>query len=202
MDQLDIDWTLEHYVDICNAKSATYCGLPIKKNPLDLWVFQEIVWQRKPEVIVELGAWQGASSLFLAHVMDRLGRGQVVACDINSQPFRATHPRIRTVFGDLANPGTISDIQNLVRNRECMVIHDADHRSEAVLRDIRNLAPLVTKGQYLIVEDGIIDVWGKGPGPLDAINQFMEGNEDFSIDMSRERYGITWNPGGYLERVR
>ena len=205
MDQLDIDWTLRHQDDICNGKSATYYGIPIKKNPLDLWIYQEIIHERKPEVIVEVGSWMGASALFLADCQSRAGDGDVIACDISPRPDACAPWAVDGIIwiqGDIAEASTLHTIRDEIGDKTCMVIHDAEHDAEPVLRDLRNLAPLVTVGQYLIVEDGIIDVWGAKPGPMHAIDTFLDTSKDFRADFARERYGITWNPCGYLERVR
>jgi cephalosporin hydroxylase len=146
----------------------------------------------------------GGTTLYLAHLLDALGQGEVVACDINHERLQAHHPRILPVTGDIASPEVLEKVYGLVAGRTCMVIHDAQHPCEPVLRDLRNLSPLVTVGQYFVVEDGVIDAahWKpNAPGPMAAVCKFLPDRPEFRADRTRERYGITWNPMGYLERV-
>lgn len=204
MNKQDVAWVTDQ-LDKIRKGTVSYWGITLKKLPLDLWIYQEIIAERKPEVIVEVGNWKGGSTLFLAHLLDVIGRGEVIACDINHVPFVADHPRISKVTGHIGNKDTVDTVEGLVNGRECMVIHDAEHPRDPVLRDLKTLSPLVTVGQYFVVEDGVIDAagWKPGrPGPLVAIQEFLKGTDCFVADRSRERYGITWNPNGYLERVK
>ena len=65
-------------------------------------------------------------------------------------------------------------------------------------------APLVPIGCYLIVEDSNIGRIRKDllPGPFEAIETFLAGSDAFEIDRAREKFLITFNPSGYLRRVR
>lgn len=203
MNEQDAAWCTKELAQIRQG-TVTYFGIMTKKLPLDLWVFQEIIADRKPEVIVEVGNLFGGTTLYLAHLLDVIGSGYVVACDIDHDRFEAKHSRFRMVTGDIGSQPIIDKVNALVDGRRCMVIHDAQHPCKPVLRDLRNLSPLVTKGQYFIVEDGVIDAakWKpNAPGPMAAVEKFLPDHPEFKADRSRERYGITWNPMGYLERI-
>ena len=80
------------------------------------------------------------------------------------------------------------------------MIHDAAHEEEAVLADLRLYAPLVTSGSYLIVEDGVRDLLSDETGPIAALDRFLAETDDFEVDQSRERFLLTYNPGGFLRR--
>jgi hypothetical protein len=75
-------------------------GVSVEKNPLDLWIFQEIIYDTKPDVIVEAGTFRGGSALFMANMLDLLGHGQVVTIDIEEFPDRPQNPRIHYLLGD------------------------------------------------------------------------------------------------------
>ncbi len=64
----------------------------------------------------------------------------------------------------------------------------------------------MTVGNYLIVEDTNINghpvLKSFGPGPMEAIQEFLARNEDFIIDRNREKFFMTFNPEGYLKRVK
>jgi cephalosporin hydroxylase len=87
-----------------------------------------------------------------------------------------------------------------------MVVLDSDHHKDHVLEELRLYSPLVSVGQYLIVEDthfnGHPILKNFGPGPWEAVEEFLRERPDFAVDSSREKYGMTFNPHGYLRRVK
>ena len=69
---------------------ATWLGAQALKNPLDLWVYQEIMFETRPELVIETGTYRGGSAFFLASICDLLGAGEVVSIDI--EPVRDDYP--------------------------------------------------------------------------------------------------------------
>lgn len=196
------DWLLESYHPAV-IQGSTWFGVPAMKSPLDAWIYQEILYEVRPQVVVELGNAIGGGALYLASLLDLLGdNGQVVCVDYAHGEFRAAHDRIVTVSGDTRSPEVLARVRELCAGRRTLVIHDADHRAERVLEDLRNYAPLVSPGSYMIVEDGIADLLPNGlpSGPLAAVAQFLEEAPELEVDRSRERFGVTYNPLGYLRR--
>jgi cephalosporin hydroxylase len=63
---------------------------------------------------------------------------------------------------------------------------------------------MVPVGCYVIVEDSNIGRIRKDlmPGPLEAIATFVASTDEFEIDAEREKFLITFNPRGYLKRVK
>ena len=105
-----------------------------------------------------------------------------------------------------ASPDTFARVQGRVRPDErVMVILDSDHHKDHVLREMVGFSPLVSVGQYMIVEDGNINgnpVYPDfGPGPAEAIQEFLKSNDHFKIDKYRERLMLTMNPNGYLKKI-
>jgi cephalosporin hydroxylase len=184
---------------------ATWLGAQALKNPLDLWVYQEILFERKPAVIVETGTYRGGSALFLATICDLLGHGEVMSVDI--EPVRddyPEHPRITYLGGrSSTDPEVVSEIVNRIAGREALVILDSDHSQAHVEAELDVYAPLVPVGGYVIVEDSNIGRIRKDlmPGPLQAIETFLARTSEFEIDRDREKFLITFNPSGYLRRV-
>jgi cephalosporin hydroxylase len=182
-----------------------YHGIEAHKCPLDLWIFQEILCDVRPQLVIELGTYLGGTTLFLAHQLDALGGGQVVSVDCRELP-RPSHARIRYILGETTAPGVVASVTDLARNASgpVLVIHDADHRYDQVLLDFAAYAPLVTPGSYLIVEDTnvnghpVLADWG--PGPWEAVDRFLVEHSEFERDGSREKFMMTYNPGGYLRR--
>ncbi|HEV3475521.1 MAG TPA: CmcI family methyltransferase, partial [Actinomycetota bacterium] len=87
-----------------------------------------------------------------------------------------------------------------------MVILDSDHSAKHVSDELRAYAPMVSVGHYLVVEDTnlngnpILPEWG--PGPREAVEGFLRETDAFEVDRSREKFFMTFNPTGYLRRVR
>jgi cephalosporin hydroxylase len=184
---------------------TAWMGVPCLKCPLDLWIYQEILHEIRPTLIIETGTHLGGSALYLAHVLDILGRGEIVTIDINDG-IRPQHPRIHYVSGSSADPDLIADAVRERSREVCMVILDSDHSQVHVARELEILAPYVTPDSYLIVEDTNINGHPTypsfGPGPFEAVEAFIATHPEFVVDSSREKFLLTFNPKGYVRRLR
>lgn len=184
-----------------------YFGVQTFKNPLDYWVYQEIIHALKPDVIVEIGNYYGGSTLALAHLCDLAGKGKVIGLDIIHDRIPEVvrkHPRIVLIEGDACQLlGQVK--RHLKPDDQVLVIEDSSHTYENTLNVMRTYGPLVKPGGYMIVEDGIchhgLDM-GPSPGPYEAIETFVRENEDFTIDRGKEDFLLTWNPKGFLKKLR
>src|SRR3954454_23281493 len=179
------EWMLRLYDELTERESR-WMGARSLKNPLDAWVYQEILYEVRPEVVVELGSAFGGSTLFLCHMLDLIGLdARVVSVDHAHSELAAEHPRIEKVTGNTRDPDVIARVRLLCKGRRGLVIHDADHSADAVIEDLRNYAPLVAPGSYLIVEDGVQDFLSGLDGPAAAVNRFLAESPDFHVDESR-----------------
>ncbi|WP_089942089.1 CmcI family methyltransferase [Candidatus Entotheonella palauensis] len=188
------------------VEQTTYFGVPALKSPLDYWVYQEIITEMRPDMIVEIGNHQGGSTLALAHLCDALGTGQVIGVDITHEhvpDIVRQHPRIQLIQGDAC--ACFNDVSQLCpANARVLVIEDSSHTYANTLNVLRTYSQLVKVNDYFIVEDGICHHGveaGPNPGPLEAVETFVGERADFEIDRQRESFVITWNPKGYLRRV-
>ena len=86
------------------------------------------------------------------------------------------------------------------------MILDSDHSQAHVFQELTIYSPLVTKGSYLIVEDTNVNGHPvcpeHGPGPMEAIEEFLKKNKDFVIDGEKEKFLMSFNPRGYLRRMK
>lgn len=187
--------------------TTSWLGVETLKCPLDLWIYQEIIWRTKPELIVEAGVHKGGSALYLASICNLLGRGEVVGCDITLDkvhPKVHAHPRIELIEGSSTDPAIVEKIAEKSRGRRTMVILDSDHTYSHVRNELKMYAPLVTPGCYLICEDTNINghpVYKDfGPGPYEAVKEFLRSAEGWSVDHNCERLLVSFNPNGYLYR--
>ena len=151
-------WLLYHQKTIGSDK-CYWMGVRAIKNPCDAWIYQEILYEVKPDIIVELGSAEGGSTLYLAHLLDLMGKGTVISVDNDRRKYNVKHDRIIEVTGDTAAPETVDEVYRLCRDKSVLVIHDANHKKANVLKDMQLYSPLVSVNSYLIVEDGIMDLF-------------------------------------------
>jgi cephalosporin hydroxylase len=187
-------------------ESTTYHGIPTLKNPLDFWVYQEIVWESKPDFVIEIGNLYGGSTLALAHICDLIGKGRILAVDAcHDHIVRQVreHPRVSLFTGDAC--AMLPQVKAAIPPQSSvMILDDSEHSYEHTLKVLENFSDLVGVGNYFIVEDGIchhgLDV-GPQPGPYEAVEAFVSNSKSFIVDRDKENFGITWNPKGYLKRI-
>ena len=202
----NLDMPLQDVLDVMQQRVmsiTSYFGVQTLKSPVDFWVYQEILFETKPDFIVEIGNFHGGSALALAHLCDALGNGKVIACDLSHQnvpQIVRSHPRIVLVEGDAC--ASYDRIVNLLdTSANILVIEDSSHTYENTLQVMHTYAPLIKPGQYFIVEDSICHHGlpiGPNPGPYEAIETFLNQNSRFEADRDKESFLITWNPKGYL----
>jgi cephalosporin hydroxylase len=181
-----------------------WLGTPVVKSPLDLWVYQELIWETRPDLIVETGTHRGGSALFLATICELVGHGRVISVDL--KPVEATypkHPRL-TYIGGVSSTDPALDPG--VRDGErVLVVLDSDHSRDHVRAELDRFAPLVPVGGYVVVEDTAVGGHpiepGFGPGPMDAVRNFLAEHAEFEVDTSREKFLSTFNPSGFLRRI-
>ena len=188
-------------------KSLYWLGIKTQKNPFDLWIYQEILSEQRPDVIVECGTYRGGSALFLAGVCDLLGTGQVITIDTEQPEGLPRHHRIEYLHGSSTSLIILETLKNMIREgSEVMVILDSDHHKDHVVKELELYSQMVTKGQYLIVEDTNINghpIYADfGPGPMEAIKEFLKTDPGFVVDKRREKLHLTFNPGGYLRKIK
>ena len=187
-------------------QDSRWLGRRIQKYPGDAWIYQEILAELRPDWIVETGTNWGGGALFLASICDLLGHGRVVTVDLDAKPGLPEHPRITYVSGSSTASDVVGRVRALTADAQTrLIILDSDHSYEHVADELRAYSALVTPGSYLIVEDTNIAghpvLRGLPRGPYEAVQAFIASDSRFEIDRSREKFLVTFNPGGYLKRV-
>lgn len=172
---------------------TTYLGIKTLKSPMDAWVYQQIIYETKPDVIVEIGNAHGGSALFLAHICANIGRGRIIGIDLSHKhvPEQVKqHPRITLIQGDACE--SFEKVEQLISIEErVLVIEDSSHTYENTLNVLRLYSQLIKIGDYFIVEDSNLHhglSLGPNPGPYEAIETFLIENENFYSDRSREHF--------------
>jgi len=193
-------------------KRTTWAEAVALKSPLDMWNYQEILFQRRPSLIVEFGTWSGGATLFFAAMMRELGgRGRILTVDIDPSrldPRLREDPLIEVLTMSSAEPAVASRIA-LLREAfpgSLFAIVDSDHRREHVLAELELLRRVTKAGDYVVVEDGNINghpvMPGWGPGPFEALEDYFAVHpEDYQRDEEREaKFGFSFATRGFLIR--
>jgi len=185
-----------------------WMGKQVVKCPMDLWVYQEIIWETKPDLLIETGTSGAGSAFFFAHLFDMLGTGHVLTVDTMTYPALChPHPRITYLVGDSISPGMIADIHaraRAMRLARIMVSLDSLHTYAHVKAELAAYADLTSLGCYCVVEDTgfAADDLGWDPAWCSrAVAEFVAARPEFTVDLHRERHLLTSNHRGWLRRT-
>lgn len=196
----------EHRSPIIN--NTRWHGIVIQKCPLDLFSYSEIMYEVKPKLIVETGTLHGGSALWLSHMMTLLhgdNGWSVISIDIKHELYLPRHPRLLYLKGSSTSASIIESVSNFAnRLSPVMVILDSDHKADHVYQELEMYNRFVTPDSYMIVEDTDCNnhpiLPRFGPGPWEAVHDWLPNHPEFEIDKSREKFLLTMNPDGYLRR--
>ena len=199
---------LVHHLQEKICYNTKWFGVDCLKNPLDFWIYQELIYSIQPTVILEIGNWKGGSALAMANLLDIQGSGRVIAVDINHNqidPKARAHPRITWIQGDATDPNIEKQIRALISaDDRVLIIEDSDHVDTTVSKLLHMDKDLIRVGDYFIVEDsncgGKPLSHGPSPGPWAGILRFLEEDTNWESDREQEKYIVTWNPLGFLRR--
>jgi cephalosporin hydroxylase len=201
---------LRWYYDTAVWKRLSYRGVRTLKNPLDLWNYQEIIAERGIEWVLETGTRHGGSALYFADLLAARGAaGLVISVDLDHDSLQiSAHPKLRLLKGDSASQAILEAVADLIPKQRAplFVILDSDHRKAHVLRELAAYVPLMRPGDYLVVEDSCVNGHPVrpefGPGPMEAIEEFLKANREVLIPDSgrEEKFGCTFAPRGYYTK--
>jgi len=200
----------------------SWLGRPILQMPQDIIALQEIIWEVKPDLIIETGIAHGGSLVFFASMLELLGNnGRVLGIDIDIRRHNRLEieknpmsKRITMLEGSSIDPSIVKKVENIAKNnKNIMVCLDSSHTHAHVMTELENYSPLVSTGSYLVVFDTVIEFfdpvllgnrpWGIGNNPYTAVQEFLSKNQNFIADHTIEdKLLLTACPGGYLKKVR
>lgn len=204
------DAVLQAYHKLWYESEFTWCytsflGIGLMKSPNDLWVYQMLMAQLRPTTIIETGTYQGGSALWFAYLMDMLGIADGKIFSVDVEDFRKNkqvlHPRITYIAGDSKNKRVVKSIAKQLKSGPRLICLDSDHSAAHVLAELELYAPLVQVGDWLVVEDTNI-AWESDRGARGGLQDYMDKHPgEFRQDILCERYLLTMNPGGWLQRI-
>lgn len=182
--------------------TCKYRGVKALKCPLDLFMYHELIYKHKPNLIIETGTCFGGSALYLADQCQLLKHGKVITIDVRPPHNSISHPRLEVFTGSSVAASTFNYVSKQARNKKVMVILDSDHSTPHVLEELKLYSQLANT--YLIVEDTNMGHEARRhvkSGPREAVHKFLASpaGKNFKIDKGCEKYLMTFNPDGYLK---
>jgi cephalosporin hydroxylase len=217
---LKIGWVQKY------SYTFTWLGRPIIQLPEDLLRLQEVLYTVKPDVIIETGVAHGGSLIFHASLCKVMEKGRIIGIDVEIRPHNRkaieTHPLspfITLIEGSSVDQATINAVKALVKpDEKTLVFLDACHSKDHVLAELNAYSPLVSKGSYIVVMDGIMEQVAGAPrtqqdwvwnNPRQAIIEFVKERPDFIIEEPAFLFNeggiserVTYWPNGFIKRIR
>ncbi len=218
---------MEKSIEEGYSYNFSWMGRPIIQYPQDMVAMQEIIWEVKPDLIIETGIAHGGSLIFsasmlaLLEICGEIEKGEVLGIDIDIREHNKeailAHPMSKkiTMFeGSSIDNDMISRVHKFAeRGKKVLVFLDSNHTHAHVLAELNAYAHLTSVGSYCAVFDTIIEdmpedsfsdrPWGKGDNAKTAVWEFLKENHDFEIDKSIEnKIMVTVAPDGYLKRIK
>ncbi len=201
----------------------TWLGRPIIQYPQDMIAMQEIIWDIKPDLIIETGIAHGGSLIFYASMLELIGKGEILGIDIDIRDHNRkeieSHPmfkRIKMIQGSSIDPAIIAEVKKHTEGKKTILVTlDSNHTHDHVLAELNMYSPFVSLNSYMVVYDTIVEKlpedhlpghvrpWGVGDNPWTALNSFIGDNPQFEIDHTiNNKLLISVAPDGYLKRIK
>jgi cephalosporin hydroxylase len=213
----------EHSNKAKYSYNFSWMGRPIIAYPQDMLAMQEIIWEIKPDLIIEAGIAHGGSLVYYASLLELIGsEGLVLGLDIDirkhNRDLIEAHPmmkRIQMIEGDSTSQEVANQVYEIAKDKKrILVCLDSNHTHDHVLKELELYAPLTSVGSYCVVFDTIVEdlpadympggrPWNPGNNPKTAVFEFLKTNDNFKIDKDIDhKILISVAPDGYLKRIK
>jgi len=206
---MDLDQTLLAFWKwrLRNHYSDRYRGRDLVKFPEDLRTYQKVIEETQPNVLIELGTFEGGSAMWFRDQMTVLSGRPSYVITVDTVPCDLQYGGVVILTGDLRDADMPARVAaNITDGDRVMVVDDSYHTYDVTTSSLTIYSKFVTPGCYFVVEDGIVDepelsIWPGSGGVQPAIVDFLNADvgQDF-IREWREEFGLTMHQGGWLRR--
>jgi len=196
-------------------------GVTFMQNPNDAIVLQQLIWDQKPELLIEIGTHAGGSALFYSDIMQKYeakpGATHLFTMDpglpqLDPKVFdKKAYPNVEFMQGLSHDPKILKRAYELhAKYPNTLLIHDGDHSLEGVLRDLELYDPLIPVGSYMVVQDTALDrmsdkgsAGGMAGGAYQGVAAFLQGKGAgrYVIDKRYEFMLFSVHHNGWLKKV-
>lgn len=192
------------HMSLNGRREPRWRGVRVVKFPSDLILYAQVIQKRRPDFIIETGTAYGGSALFFADMLELTqAGGRVITIDIKPSAVGAyvAHPRVQYFNASSVDPAAVKYVKDETRGKRTMVVLDADHSKTHVLKEMALYAPIVTKGQYMVVED----CWTRHDTPYEpyyAVETFLNKRTDFKRYNLEKQFIFAVTRDGWLRKVK
>jgi len=183
----------------------SWLGRPIIQNPDDMIRVQEVIYDIKPDYIIETGIAHGGSLIYYASILNSIGKGRVIGIDIEIRKHNRKAIENHELFnlidlyeGSSIEPSIIDQIKEKVgKNQKILVILDSAHDYKHVIKELQLYKQFVSLSSYIVVTDGsqeylhdtprakkdypgYAETWNNN-NPKKAAEDFVKENNNFKI---------------------
>ena len=199
----------------------SWMGRPIIQYPQDMIAMQEIIWEVKPDLIIETGIAHGGSLIYYASLLELIGKGEILGIDIDIREHNRkeieAHPmfkRIKMLQGSSVDSALVDEVKKYAEGKKSVMVSlDSNHTHRHVLDELNFYSPFVTVGSYMVVFDTIVEdlpenylpgrEWARGDNPKTAVFEFLKSHPEFIIDTDIDnKLLVSVAPQGYLKRIK
>lgn len=203
----------------------SWLGRPVIQLPEDLIRIQELIYELKPDIIIETGVAHGGSLVFYASLCAAIGKGRVLGIDIEIRPHNRVAIEqhvlsrlITLVEGSSVDPAVVDEVSAFIgQDQTVLVLLDSNHSLAHVASELECYSPFVTPGSYIVVCDGIMKQVAGAPrssddwtwnNPISAVHQFLAEHSEFELHEPQWPFNegfiserVSYWPQAYLRRL-
>lgn len=183
-----------------SKREPVWRGARLVKYPTDMILYAMAIQENRPDIIIETGSAFGASAMFFADMLSLfVPGGRVLSIDVASRHSN-THPGVEFVIGSSVEPSIVERVRSEAAGKRVMVVLDSDHRRRHVIRELCAYGPIVTPGQFLVVEDCY--TYRDEPFyPYHAVEWYLKRTKKFQLEPVEDRYIFAVTRGGWLRMI-
>lgn len=199
------DLEIQHYRYIhtkTNGKNEPrWRGIRVVKFPQDMILYAQVIFKRRPDYIIETGTHFGGSALFFGDMLSLIGGKKVFSIDVSHKFNPPPHPMVEHILGSSIDPKIVERIRKEVAGSRVMATLDSDHSTRHVLAELAAYKDIVTRGQYMVVEDS----WTRHPKPYEpyyAVEKFLADDKRYRRVNIEKQFLYAVTKDGWLRRLR
>lgn len=206
--------------------SFSWLGRPIIQLPEDMIRIQELIYDIKPDVIIETGVAHGGSLIFYASLCKLMDKGKVVGIDIEIREHNKKaiekhelYEYITLIEGSSTDEKTFEKVMSEVNESDkVLVILDSNHTKDHVLKELKLYSKFISIGSYIVASDGIMEYLVGAPrsnedwtlnNPKKAAEEFVMNNINFIIEEPKFPFNegnieerVTYWPSAFIKRIK
>lgn len=210
-DEAEVERSIDQFEEIdqwslkLRKKQPIYfLGLPMRQIPTDNWLMSELMWEVKPDYIIEAGTLYGGSAIYYAAMLEFINpEGKVLTVDINEEQIHAEakhHPlwdkRVRFYLGSSIAPEVHEKLKaDIGEGKRVFVTLDTLHAPKHVASELDLYSQYVSPGSYMILQDTYYE------GLPEVLDEFLEKHPDWErVSKLDDRFIFTKYRGGFLRK--